>query len=62
MGADRGMRLLFAKVTGEAEVGYADVPMLVKEYVGGFEITVNNEAAVHVFEAEDDLSGIEFHL
>ena len=62
VGADRGMGLLFAKVTSEAQVGYADVSMLVEEYVGGFEITVNNEATVHVLQTEDDLGSIEFHL
>lgn len=36
--------------------------VLVEEYVGGLEIAIDDEARVHVLEAENDLGAVEFHL
>ena len=62
MGAHRGVRLLLTEVTCQAQVGDPHVAVFIEENVGGFEITVNDESAVHVFQAQDHLCGIELHL
>lgn len=36
--------------------------VLVEEYIGGLEISIDNEARVHVFEAKNDLGRVELHL
>lgn len=57
VGADRGVRLLFAKITGQPEVGDAHVPVLVQQDVGRLQVPVHDEPLVHVLEPEDHLEG-----
>lgn len=62
MSANTSMWLLFGKVTGQAEIGYAHVTVFIQEDISGFKIPVNNRPRVHMLKAKYDLGSIEFHL
>lgn len=57
-----GVRFLLREVAGQPEIGYPNVAVLVEEYVGGFQIAINDVSSMHVLEAEYHLGGVELHL
>lgn len=46
---------LFREITSEAEIGDSDVAVFIKEDIGGFQVAVDNIAAMHVLQTQDYL-------